>query len=97
MKLYQTKPEDDNMTRVGTTRQTFLGRQKADPDLVPNLSASTLMTFSRTSTSIVRIDTHGTAGTLTNTPGSTKSPTADTRGSFKEVSERVSLTMCSTT
>ena len=98
MKLYQMKPEEENMTSLVTPLRTLVGRRKADIDKVPtNLSASTLMTFSRTLTFTARTGTLATEDTLMNTQGTTRSPTADIRDIFKEVLEQVSLMTCMTT
>lgn len=90
MKLYQMQPEEENMTGLVTPLHTSLGRRKADIDRVTtNPSPLTLMTFSRTLTSTARTDMPVTVDTLMNTPGPTRSPTADIRDTFKEVLEQM--------
>lgn len=91
------KPEEENMTRTETLH-SLLGKLRADIDRVPtSLSASTLMTYSRTLTSTARTGMPVTEDTLMNTLGPTRSLTADIKGTFKEVLERASLMRCSKT
>lgn len=90
MKLYQMKPEEDNMISLVKPRIS-LGKSKANIDRVPtNRIRSILMTFSRTLTSTARTDTLVTPETLMNTPGHT----VDIRGTFKEVLEMIYLMTC---
>lgn len=95
MKLYQIKPEEENMTTSVTPLHTSRARHKADIDRVlSNPSPLTSMTFLRTLTFTARTDTHVTGDTLMKTPGPRRSPTADIRDTFKEVLEQASSMIC---
>lgn len=95
MKLYQMKPEEESMTSMVAALHTSLGRRKTDINKVL-INLSTLTTYSRTLTSTARTGMPVTEDTLRNTPGPTRRPTTDTRDTFKEVSEQVSLMTCLT-
>lgn len=91
MKLYQMKQEDENMSSPGSTLHTSPKRHREDID---NPSPLTLMTFSRILTSTARTGMPVIEDTLMNTPGPTRRPTADTRDTFKEVSDQESSMIC---
>ncbi len=98
MKPYLMKPEEEIMTDLVTHLHTSLGKRREDIGRVAiNLSASILMTFSRTLTCTARTGMPVTEDTLMNTPGLTRSPTADISDTFKEALERESLMTCLTT
>lgn len=86
------KPGEENITSSATHLRTPL---KAGIRREPiNLSASTLMTYSKTLTSTARTGTPVTGDTLMSTPGPTRIHRADTRDTFKEALEQVSLMTC---